>query len=361
MSALLLLSLPAVAIAQDAVTDPAPMWAASVKQDAMDVAAFEDGFVLVGGPRKKPNAKIWLSPDGSSWSSVKAGDILDGVALMRVAPYDGGVVALGTQGRKLVALRSADGETWKKTTVDKADKDMELFPQAVTEGPAGIIAVASLIGQDFAGQRWYASADGKSWETIDPPSDTAPGMFVSLESTGDDYLAVARPMYTPTTEVLWRSADGASWETVPGPEGGELHDLAIGADGDFVGVGAMAGEFLPLIWHADELGVWEQVYESPSMKGTEERLDVVAASGSGFLVGGSTSSCPDQMNRYCPSAAVLSSADGVEWEALGVEDGVPGPLHDTAPQSIATNAGTTAVVAWHEDRPMEIWTVPAGE
>lgn len=335
------------------------MWAASTKKDAFDVAAFGDGFVLVGGERRKPTGKIWLSPDGVSWSRVSEGKLFDGVGLRRVTTFGDGIVALGTQGRRLVALHSPDGRTWTKSTVDRVQKGMDLFPQAVTDGPAGLVAVASMIAQDFAGQRFYASDDGRTWRQIDPPSDTAPGMFVTLESTDDEYLAVARPMFTPGTELLWRSPDAMSWETFDGPAEGTIHDLAIGADGSYVGVGADASGFLPAIWHADELGSWEKVYDSPSMKETEERLDVVAAGGPGFLAGGSTSACPLQASRYCPSASILASADGLQWEALGVEDGVPGPLHDTAPQAIAFNGQSTAVVAWHEDRPMEVWTIPS--
>lgn len=361
LAALLLAGLPAAAVAQQENTEADPMWGASTKRDAFDVAAYGDGFVLVGGAQKKPKGKVWLSSDGTSWSRVSQGQRFEGVGLRRVTTFDGGIVALGTQGRKLVALHSPDGQTWTKSTVDRVQKGMELFPQAVTDGPAGLVAVASMIAQDFAGQRFYASDDGRSWRQIDSPSDTAPGMFVSLESTGEEYLAVARPMFTPGTELLWRSPDAVTWETFDGPAEGTIHDLAIGADGSYVGVGADETGFLPAIWRADELGSWEQVYSSPSSKQTEERLDVVAAGGPGFLAGGSTSACPDQPQRYCPSASILASADGVQWEALGVDDGVPGPLHDTAPQAIAANAGSTAIVAWHERRPMEVWTIPATE
>ncbi len=361
LSALLLAGLPAAAIAQDESSEGTPMWRTSVKRDASDVAAFGDGFVLVGGSLKKPEAKIWLSADGATWSKVQDGKKFDGVALRRVTTSEDGIVALGTQGRKLVGLSSPDGTSWKKTTIDRADKGMELFPQAITDGPAGFLAVVSMVGQDLAGQRWYGSADGRAWQAVEPPSETAPGIFVSLESTGDEYLAVARPFFTPGEDLYWRSADGVTWETFAGPEDGGIHDLAVGADGSFVGVGATGDGFLPAIWRADELGSWERVYDSPSGKETEERLDVVAVGGPGFLAGGSTSSCPDQPNRYCPSAAILVSTDGQEWQALGVEDGVPGPLHDTTPQAIAANAGATAMIAWHEDRPHEAWFLPAGE
>ena len=362
VSALLLVGLPAAAIAQDEATDPAPMWDTSVKQHAMDVAAYGDGFVLVGGADKKPKARIWLSADGTGWSKVKDSDVFDKVSLKRVTASDDGIVALGTQGRKLVALRSADGETWRKSTVDKAAKEMTMYPDAIVDGPAGLVAVASMIGQDLAGQQFYTSSDGRSWQQIDPPSDTAVGMFVSLEATDDEYYAVSRPMFVPTDELLYRSADAVTWELIESPADGDVYDLAIGADGSFVGVGQDTETFLPAIWRADEPGTWERVYSVTTGKETSERLQTVSVGGPGFLAGGITSSCPNQPSRYCPSAAILASADGVEWQALGVEDGVPGPLHDTAPRSIAGNADKTVMVAWHDDnRPVEAWMLPSAE
>ena len=90
LSALLLAGLPATAIAQEEPAEPAPMWRTSVKKDASDVAAFGEGFVLVGGAHRKPVARIWLSEDGASWSRVPAQPRCEGVALRRVTASDDG-------------------------------------------------------------------------------------------------------------------------------------------------------------------------------------------------------------------------------------------------------------------------------
>lgn len=359
LSTLLVVGLPAAVSAQDEAMAAEPMWGASVKPDAKDVAALGDGFVIVGGKEREPIGKVWTSPDGTNWTRLEDDDIFDGAVVRRVEAFDGGVVALGTEGRKLVAWHSPDGMAWEKTTIDKVGKGIELFPEALTDGPAGLIAVASMVGQDLIGQRFYGSADGQAWEEIEPPSDTAPGIFVSLESTDDEYFAVARPMFTPDTDLYWRSADGVAWEMFEGPADGILYDLAVADDGTFVAAGQLTDTFASAIWRAEEPGSWELVYTAPSTKETEERLDLVAVGGPGFLAGGSTSACPDQPNRYCPSAAVLASEDGREWRQLGVEDGVPGPLHDTEPVAVAVNGATTVVIAWHDVRPIEVWTLPS--
>jgi hypothetical protein len=358
LSTISVVGLPAVVSAQDGPLAAEPMWGASVKPDAKDVAAFDHGFIIVGGKERDPIGKVWTSPDGTNWTRLKDDKIFDGAVIRRVEAFDGGVVALGTEGRRLVAWHSPDGTTWQKSTLDKVGKGIELFPEAMTDGPAGLIAVASIIGQDLIGQRFYGSADGLDWQEIEPPSDTAPGIFVSLESTDDEYFAVARPMFGLGTDLYWRSADGVAWEMFAGPAEGILHDLAVGDDGTFVAAGQLTDSFVSAIWHAEELGSWELVYTAPSTKETEERLDLIAVGGTGFLAGGSTSACPDQPDRYCPSAAVLASEDGRAWRQLGVADGVPGPLHDTAPVAVAANGDTTVMVAWHEQRPVEVWTLP---
>ena len=360
LCASLLAGSSAAVVAQDEMTDAAPMWDSSAKRDAQDVVSFDDGFVLVGGKDREPDGKVWTSTDGTTWQRVDD-TALDGAVLRRAAAFEDGVVALGTKGRRLLGWYSPDGVAWQRTTIDTVDKGVELFPDAVTDGPAGLIAVASMVTQDLVGQRFYASADGRAWREIEPPSDTATGVFVSLDATDDEYIAVGRPLFAPADGLYWRSADGRSWEGFDGPEDGILIDLAVGADGTFVAVGQHETTLVPMIWRADELGTWEAVYEAPSDKITEERLEIVEASGSGFLAGGTTSACPTQASRSCPILALVASDDGRSWRSLGIEDGVPGPLHDTQPRSIATNGVATTVLAWHDDRPAEVWTVPSAE
>lgn len=360
LSALLLAGLPAAAAAQDDANDAQPMWGAATKQDARDVVAYAGGYALVGGKAKKPEGKVWLSEDGSRWSRVKDDKVFDGAVLRRAAAFEDGLVALGTKGRKLMGWHSADGENWKRKTVDSVDKGVELFPDAVTDGPAGLIAVASTVTQDLIGQRWYASVDGRRWEAIEPPSDTATGVFLSLDSDDDEYVAVGRPLFGPAEGLYWRSSDGVAWEAFDGPDDGYLIDLAIGPEG-YVAVGQHDTTLVPMIWYADELGSWELVYEAPSDKVTEERLELVEVGGPGFIAGGTTSACPTQVGRSCPVLSLLASSDGREWTPLGIPDGVPGPLHDTQPWAVATDGTDTALVAWHEERPAEVWTIPGTE
>jgi hypothetical protein len=359
LCAVLAAAVPAGVVAQETPAEGTAMWQTTVKHDARDVVAFGDGYVLVGGRDRQPQGKAWTSADGSTWQRVPDDQVFDGAVLRSAAAFDGGVVALGTEGRKLLGWYSPDGVTWQRTTIDTVDKGVELFPAAVTDGPAGLVAVASMVTQDLAGQRFYVSADGQRWQEVEPPSETATGVYFSLDATDDEYILVGRPFFGPPRDLYWRSPDGLAWEAFEGPQDGVLIDLAVGADGTFVAVGTHDTTLVPMIWRADELGTWEVVYEAPSEKVTEERLEIVAAAGSGFLAGGSTSACPTQESRYCPVLSLLVSDDGREWRALGIEDGVPGPLHDTQPWSVATNGVTTAVLAWHDERPAEVWIIPA--
>lgn len=361
LGAILLASLPATALAQEEPVAAEPMWQAATMRDARDLVAFGDGYVLVGGKDRQPQGKVWTSADGSSWQRVPDSKVFDGAVLRSAAATADAVVALGTKGRKLLGWYSPDGQSWQRTTIDTVDKGVELFPAAIVDGPAGLVAVASQVTQDLAGQSFYASEDGREWQEIEPPSETATGIYRSLDATADEYILVGRPFYGPPVDLYWRSTDGRTWEPFDGPTDGVLIDLAVGPDGSFVAVGTDAISLVPMIWRADELGTWELVYEAPSDKATEERLELVEATASGFLASGTTSACPEQSTRSCPVVSLLASDDGREWRALGIEDGVPGPLHDTQAWSIASNGDSTAVLAWHEQRPPEVWTIPASE
>ena len=360
LCALLLVGLPGAAASQDEVVDHLPMWPAASKKGVRDVTAFADGFMAVGANDKPALSKSWTSADGRRWTRQDGGDGFAGAMMLRVEGFGDGVVALGTQGRRLVGWHSPDGAEWFRYSIDRAKRGLEFFPDALTAGPTGVLAVASRIGQDLAGQRFYHSPDGQAWSTVDAPVTT--GHFASLESTPDEYLAVARPAFGPAEDLYWRSPDGQSWETFAGPADGWLYDIAVGADGSFVGVGDLReteATLRPAIWHAPELGAWELVYSYPSAKQTEDRLYRVEAGGPGFVASGIISECPAQPQRSCPVASILASADGREWQQLGVPEGVPGPLHGTEVTSIASDGETTVMVVWHEGPPNELWTLPA--
>jgi hypothetical protein len=361
MSVVLLAAASGVAVAQDD-SATVPMWSATTKSGAADVTAFGDGYVLVGGAGQKEQARAWSSADGRTWARAKKDPVFKGAAMSKVAAFDGGVAALGSMGRKLLAWSSADGRSWQRKTIGHAGKGMSLFPAALTDGPAGLLAAAHLVGQDLAGQSMYLSSDGRSWQKIEPPLPSSEGMVVALTADADEYLAVARSTSGTTSDLYFRSADGRSWTPFAGPENGALYDLAVGADGTYAAVGRLAeGDAgRSAIWHASELGTWQLVHSSASTKETEERLDVIDAAGPGFIASGITSGCPDQP-RSCPTAAILESADGIVWASLGVADGVPGPLHDTAVVAAATNGADTVLLAWHDARPAEVWTQPGVE
>ena len=355
LSALLLVGVPGAVIAQEPQDEP--MWPAATKKGAASAAALSDGFLAVGSNRKPLVSKVWESADGSSWSRQESGDQLEGASMSRVEAFGDGAVALGQDGRRLVAFHSPDGSDWARFSVDRADKDMELFPQSLASGPNGLVAVANMVGQDIAGQRFYQSADGEAWTRIATPPETN-GLFVSLKSTPDEYLAIARPGFTPGSDLYWRSTDGVTWETFEGPEDGNIHDIAYG-DGTFVAVGARPepeeGQ-RQVVWAASELGDWEVVYSYPSAKETEDRLHRVEAAAPGFVAAGTISGCPVQP-RTCIEASILVSEDGREWRLLGIPDGVPGPLDATEVISIASDGETTVLVAFHEEGRSELWTL----
>ena len=119
LSVLMLVGLPGVVMAQEDDPDADSMWRAATKQGAADVAAFGEGYVLVGGKAKPAQSKVWTSPDGEVWTKV-ADPGLEGNAILRVSAFEGGVAGLGSSGRRLIGWSSPDGTTWRQSTIDKA-------------------------------------------------------------------------------------------------------------------------------------------------------------------------------------------------------------------------------------------------
>ncbi len=95
----------------------------------IDLVACDGGFTLLGhvyeklaesGRRYRPRALIWTSPDGIEWSRAgtlrPSGDpIKDEWAVFDLVEYEGDLLALGAEDRRLVVWRSRDcGETWQR-------------------------------------------------------------------------------------------------------------------------------------------------------------------------------------------------------------------------------------------------------
>jgi hypothetical protein len=337
------------------------MWPATAKRGATDVAPLGEGFLIVGATREPSAGRAWISSDGLKWSRLEDDPAFEGAGMTHVAAFGDGVVALGPKGRRLFAWASADGTAWQRVTIDRVGEGLSPVPWALTDGPAGLLAVVSLTGQDVAEQRFYRSSDGLEWSSSPTPlADDGGGLFVALESTADEYVAVARPAFGEAASLYWRSPDGVEWTPFDGPADAWIHDIAVGDEGGLVAVGAIReGEetIRPAIWHATELGRWEVAYTYPSAKETEDSLDLVEAGGPGFVATGTISSCPQQPRRYCPTAAVLVSEDGREWRMLGTADGVPGPLNETSAMAMAANGPAMIMLVGHVGRPSEAWTL----
>lgn len=146
----------------------------------MDVTAAGPGLVAVGG--EGDLAAIWASPDGITWSRVPLDDDLSGVKsswMVSVTAGGPGVVAVGTvtevSNPQAAVWTSVDGITWSRVKHDDAifGEDGWNEMRSVVAADDGLVAVGfvSDASQDGSDAAVWTSVDGITWSRV--PHDEA--------------------------------------------------------------------------------------------------------------------------------------------------------------------------------------------
>ncbi|MEE8375419.1 MAG: hypothetical protein V3S26_03750 [Acidimicrobiia bacterium] len=218
------------------------------------------GLVAVGGgagpehERDSGDAAVWTSVDGITWSRVPHDDSVFGgerqQQMASVVAGGPGLVAVGwdTSGGTPDAAvwTSVDGFTWSRVPHDEAvfGGEGEQMMNSVTVGGPGLVAVGSAgflefdKGQltdydDFTGvAAVWTSVDGLTWSRVSNDDAVFGGegnqwmndvttAGAALVAVGGDWSSAAHHA------AVWTSVDGITWSRVPNDEaifGGEEHD-----------------------------------------------------------------------------------------------------------------------------------------
>jgi len=272
------------------------------------------------GGYEQTGPPIWISPDGTSWSRVTGNKEAfgDSATISGIAAGGPGYVAVGTDGHVVDATTwtpdaaiwtSADGLTWTRVEQGLGDGYEESIVYEVALTSSGFVAVGEGGDEGFDAY-WegdyqqgiprpvsnflvWTSQDGTSWDRIDfSPGEELPQGVVTIDGTtitfgygGDlrntlidldgDRLATMGHLKTGyawgqrSWAVVWASDDGgATWFEVarlgdPTTGGGYAEDVNTGGPagirgitvvGDgFVAVGATGDESAP-VW----IGTWNE-------------------------------------------------------------------------------------------------------
>ncbi|AWS46678.1 hypothetical protein DKM19_40680 [Streptosporangium sp. 'caverna'] len=313
------------------------------------VASVGSVMVAVGSDTTSPVPRplFLVSPDGgTTWRLGKvtgpAGYETGPTTVGRVAGGDGLWLAAGNDilgaGRGL--WTSADGSSWNAVDPAKldafgvGDKIMDLARTS-----SGFVAVGTVMLPDGTnGAVAWVSPDGREWERVETQAIGMPDKVRGIKAVvakGDAVVALADPAQGQSTSVILRSSDGGrSWLRT----GAALNDvipepgaLAVAADG-FV--------LVPTQQRSDKGEV--RVYCSADGVDWAGCGTITGLARDGSGVKGLTSSsagvaavAESGFERY----AVYSSADGHEWSKTTDLGEVPGSLRALA----LSDAGTLVI------------------
>ena len=195
----------------------------------------------------EPDAILWRSTDGISWTEVPATPILKGRRVGALWYVNGAFLAVSSNGSGGVLI-STNGLDWKPMT-------------------SGIVPVTgdtsahAFFGADYDGNRVgdleYFSGDGVTWKPINRP-DAATTSLVSIETVAAGYVATTWNGQTQKDAVIG-SPDGVTWSAMyPSPA---AMSTIVSFSGRLYGVGSPnSSEVNLLAWSSTDAGrTWEQL------------------------------------------------------------------------------------------------------
>lgn len=238
------------------------------RQIASGVATLGPAIVLVGGARRGP--ATWVSADGSSWASTRLPGVRGTGSAADVAAWDGGLVAVGHEGRGKGKQRRFDGLVWTSTdgsswTREKVVRNASFMQVLASSGGVAVLGTA---GEGSVPTLWRQD-DGTGWRAtaIDPATEGAILWMDVARSDDGTWLACYAEMSpdgsAAVTHRLRRSSDdGATWGPVVGPgapplECGDLETLPTGFLMSTVAPGGPDGTRTTL-WSSPDGETWQE-------------------------------------------------------------------------------------------------------
>jgi hypothetical protein len=325
-----------------------------------------------GNQRTPVKASSAPAPDASAPSAAGT------TALTSFAGYpgqqgrDGGQLAVSsvaTGGGQELAVGSADGypavwRQWPGSSWSLADlaingvlggRPGNQTLDAVTDGPAGWLAVGGVVSGAQQHPVVVTSADGLTWQAADGSAAFgAPGQYTYGTAAGrTDYVIVGEQVTGNTvTPAAWWSAGLGNWSqgsiTASGSsQPGEMFAVTVGAE-QFIAAGADGGK--PAVWTSSNGQQWTVTDLAMPAGMSQAALHKVVSTGTRVVAVGNAETAQGATVAF----AEVSNDSGTTWHEAGLSSPAPqaavtaltasGAGYVAAGQS--AKSGTTAAVVW---------------
>jgi hypothetical protein len=122
-------------------------------------------------------------------------------------------------GPTVTPAASTDGLHWTLgDPLDNTGRQLASMPEAVVEGPAGLVAVgrgpAATCGGPPSADALWTSSDGLKWSRVPLPPDFATASVITVDGGATGYVA-AGVLKDGLSQIVWLSQDGRAWHQIP--------------------------------------------------------------------------------------------------------------------------------------------------
>lgn len=258
------------------------------------------GLIAVG--TGATGGRVWLSPDGRSWTPVADSPALARARLQAVAAAGDRIVVAGSRvdalGDPIAATwLSPDGVSWTRTDLPGSTGLL-----AIAASPSRIVVAGSPragAAPGDPGAPIWASSDGSHWLPLDA-APFAGATVTGLTVGGPGFVAVG---YDDRGGAVWTSFDGIAWSRDGDPTTfDQARVMAVSeAPGGLVAVGFDATG--PLVWSSVDGRSWVRVGGIDPAGG---RMLAVASTPFGVVAVGEGRA----------GTGAWASADGRSWQPL---------------------------------------------
>lgn len=189
------------------------------------IAAGPGGVLVAAGWTDGSDQRLWRSPDGTTWATVRAADIgLAGVSISSIEGSRAGWLVSGSLAGDPVVADSRDGKAWRvRPLVPSGRPDrLEPYVERAVAGRWGWLATGHephdcnflWFEGDCAAYpiAWWSDGAG-DWRVLPERPGAGPGPNHRIVPAGE------RGLLAVSDSEAWASVDGVAWQPLNGPTG----------------------------------------------------------------------------------------------------------------------------------------------